>query len=121
MKRFRNIQEEQQGFSLLELVFALALVFILNATGIVTYNSFVQDARKNSIEAIAHGVLQTAREYKMDFDDTKGPEAAETEFMRDRADNSISVKVVDESDCLTVTATHTKGEESTSSYGDCAA
>ena len=121
MKKSRKGQQNEEGFSLLELVMALGITMVFIAVGIVTYTSILQNFREDTVAVIAQGVLSEATEKKMNFEPSDVPEDAETEFMKDRSDTSISVTVTDSEDCLTVTATHDLGNTSTATKGDCIA
>ena len=114
-KSYRDLKGEE-GFSLIELVVAVAILAILSIVGVVAYSKITDNARQAVVDNTAAQVLKAAIAYKTDG--TKTAKDAETEWNNSADTETISVEVQDNSQCITVIATHAEGETATRMAGD---
>lgn len=68
------------GFSLIELVFAAALILVLSVGGVVAYNGFLINQREDAIELAARSASNDAFSNILDYDDRTTIEGALVEW-----------------------------------------
>lgn len=88
IKKLKTIKENQEGFSLIELVVAVGILAILSVVGVVAYSKITENARQTTVEAAAAEVLTGAIAYDSNGDAYK---QAETDWMNSAANDSITV------------------------------
>lgn len=114
----KNVQRKKgdEGFSLIELVIAVAILAILSIVGVVAYGQITKNSRQTAVDNAAAQVLKGAIAYKADG--SKTPTDAETEWNNSADTERVSVDVQERGQCITVIATHAEGETATRKAGD---
>lgn len=104
--------KNNDGFTLMELVVAMAVLFVLLSGGMITYANFDSGLEEGTVDIAAASLANKAFDYEMDFDETTDLEQARKEWTSITKHPDISVEVSIEGKCVTAVATHKKGYES---------
>lgn len=102
IKRFEAIKGNQDGFSLIELVIAVAIMAVLSVLGVVAYSGATNNARKAAVESAASSVYTGAVAYDKDDKTETQPVNAADEFNKSaKADTVITtVSMVEDEVCV---------------------
>lgn len=122
IERIRGEEEiNESGFSLIELVVAIAVIMVLTVGGLIGYAGVVENGKKAATEAAASAVATGAAAY--DADGTFPVSHAVDEWNNSAKEGGIIIvdaKVVEDLNmrCIRATATHRDGYVAVRSVGD---
>lgn len=120
----KNLQVNEDGFSLLELVVAVGILLILTVGGLLAYNGITDNARKAAVDKAASEVLTGAIAYDTDTNPGQDYEDAVKEWndssKKDKNNNaSIVVDAIKNSDGEICAEARGYGYTSNKGAGDC--
>ena len=92
IKKLKTIKENQDGFSLIELVVAVGILAILSVVGVVAYSKITENARQTAVEAAAAEVYKGAVAYDANGQDYK---QAAVEWTNSAGNSSIEITMGD--------------------------